>query len=378
LTYVICSQHFETVAALINSYLTVNKNTLQRRQQLQKTINARDQQGRTAVLMAATHGATSVIALLLEHGADLTIKNNANESVLDVAKKNYEHANNNDMKAQLSACIELLEDKWRNLESQSQALAEVLLLDELSAKSSSKNRDVPKKKKKKGNISQPNKTEQTRPITDTNPAVQDKATKNANIESTAQFEPQVKSTRTKSNEITTTQIHNTNNTQQKPPTNDANTSLRQPISYASIVSKNLPARVDTPSLTPSKLNNTGFTPKRTRKQRHYDTDNDEDVQELLRKAQAYDFLQQSLESMHAQAGQLGLECEHMFGLNLSSLSMSQLSALEELHFDALKQLSEAKVDYVRDLEQMRQEERLTLERMIMQLTKQLHENNEWS
>ncbi len=380
------------MASLINSYLSVNKNTLQRRQQLQKTINARDQQGRTALLMAATHGATSVIELLLEHGADLTSKNNANESALDIAKKSLESAKDNDTKARLMKCVELLQEKWHKLETESQALAE-LLLEEENKDNSNNNKntsDVKKKKQKKKTKANPNTANKTKanPNTanKTNEVQEQKASPVTPVTSSAtpiaeikksvdamlahHSEKQAKATPVKQNNNVAQETQASNNT------NTAAATAKQPFSYASIVSKNLPPRAaDTPPVTPSKLHSSAATPKRVRRQQQYDTNNDEDVQELLRKAQAYDLLQQSLESMHPQAAQLGLECEHMFGLNLSSLSMSQLSALEELHFDALKQLSEAKVDYVRDLEQIRQEERLALERMIMRLTQQLNENS---
>lgn len=380
------NQHFETVAGLINTHLNV-KNTLERRQQLQKTINARDQQGRTALLMAATHGATSVIELLLEYGADMTSKNNANESALDVAKKSLESAKDNETKTRLTKCVELLEEKWRKLESQSQALADLLLEDEKYAdkkgNSANKNGDNNKKNQKKkinANTSTTNKKtdEQAKQKSTQETTLEPKndTKKTVNVEPSTQPEQRFKTPANKSNS-------NTKQSNQPTTSNITNTNLvetvKEPFSYASVVSKNLPPRavvVDTPPVTPSKLNPSGATPKRTQRQRQYDANNDEDIEELLRKAKSYDLLQQTLEAMHVQTAQLGLECEHMFGLNLSSLSMSQLSALEELHFDALKQLSEAKVDYVRDLEQIRQEERLALERTIMRLTKQLNENNE--
>lgn len=369
------------MAGLINSYLSVNKNTLQRRQQLQKTINARDQQGRPALLMAATHGATSVIELLLEHGADLTSKNNANESALDIAKKSLESTQDNDTKARLMKCVELLQQKWHKLEAESQALADLLLEEENKDTSNNKNTsDAKKKKQKKKTKANPNAANKTNEVQEQKASsvtpVTSSATPIAEIKKSVDAvlahhsEKQTKATPVKQNNNTAQETQASNNT------NIAAATDKQPFSYASIVSKNLPPRAaDTPPVTPSKLHSSAATPKRVRRQQQYDTNNDEDVQELLRKAQAYDLLQQSLESMHPQAAQLGLECEHMFGLNLSSLSMSQLSALEELHFDALKQLSEAKVDYVRDLEQIRQEERLALERMIMRLTQQLNENS---
>lgn len=373
------------MAGLINTHLNV-KNTLERRQQLQKTINARDQQGRTALLMAATHGATSVIELLLEYGADMTSKNNANESALDVAKKSLESVKDNETKTRLTKCVELLEEKWRKLESQSQALADLLLEDEKNAdkkgNSANKNGDNNKKNQKKkinANTSTTNKKTDAqakqKSTQETTLEPKNDTKKTVNVEPSTQPDQRFKTPANKSN----------SNPKQnnQPTTSNTNTNsvapVKEPFSYASVVSKNLPPRaavVDTPPVTPSKLNPSGATPKRTQRQRQYDANNDEDIEELLRKAKSYDLLQQTLEAMHVQTAQLGLECEHMFGLNLSSLSMSQLSALEELHFDALKQLSEAKVDYVRDLEQIRQEERLALERTIMRLTKQLNENNE--
>lgn len=340
--------------------------------------------------MAATHGASSVIDLLLEYGADLTSKNNANESALDVAKKSLESANDSETKARLTKCVELLEEKWRKLEAESQALADLLLEDEKKSDKKGNNNtknintsDNKKKNQKKNNkpnvASEAHKTIAAKELTTQTKL--DPAKHTAHVQTPRPEQP----TKVPANKINT----NVSNTQPELATTNTTTSTTMQtnppksastFSYASVVSKNLPPRAavfDTPPVTPSKLNpNNGVTPKRAVRQRQYDANNDDDALELVRKAQAYDLLQQSLESMHVQTAQLGLECEHMFGLNLSSLSMSQLTALEELHFDALKQLSEAKVDFVRDLEQIRQEERLALERTIMLLTKQLNENNE--
>jgi hypothetical protein len=69
-------------------------------------------------------------------------------------------------------------------------------------------------------------------------------------------------------------------------------------------------------------------------------------------------LRQALEQLYPATAALDLQPKHLFGIEISSLSMSQLTALEEIHLVLLRRISKAKLEYTQRLEEMRQEERL--------------------
>lgn len=70
-----------------------------------------------------------------------------------------------------------------------------------------------------------------------------------------------------------------------------------------------------------------------------------DKAELLHQSKEFKELQQALEQLYPATTALDLQPKHLFGIELSSLSVSQLAALEEIHLTLLRRISKAKVHF---------------------------------
>jgi hypothetical protein len=93
--------------------------------------------------------------------------------------------------------------------------------------------------------------------------------------------------------------------------------------------------------------------------------------ELGFKEPTIEMLEEKLSTDHPTASVLGLKVMHLLGLNLHSLSMEQLVALEEIHRIASRELSEAKLDFVRRQERTRYEEELSRRQELEKIASRL-------
>lgn len=78
-------------------------------------------------------------------------------------------------------------------------------------------------------------------------------------------------------------------------------------------------------------------------------------------------LNRALDKLHPQATNLDLQPGNLFGIGLDNLSMAQLTVLEEIHRDQLTALGDAKVTEAKRQERFRVEEEGKIARQIQEL-----------
>eukprot|EP01119_Soliformovum_irregulare_P006712 TRINITY_DN1909_c0_g1_i1.p1 TRINITY_DN1909_c0_g1~~TRINITY_DN1909_c0_g1_i1.p1 ORF type:complete len:314 (-),score=83.15 TRINITY_DN1909_c0_g1_i1:1-942(-) len=273
--------------------------------------------GMNALMLAATNGHSNCITFLLHEGADVRSRNLNGQTALGLSK---------DQK-----CCSILEAALKQSDKKNQTDVLQLIQQEENQK-----KKLKKKKKKPASSSPKPAPEIAEPSLNQNPP-------------TRSNEPIPSQAVTTIEDDGEWQVYGQKKSHSKAKTDKSNAS-----SSSDQPSNPTRSSHPKPAWGPGSLHYKDASPSTMSPTSHTRSSSiDSDIQEV--------FAQQ-----HPRVSELDLHWKHLIGMNLEELSMSQLEALEEMHFLALQTLNRHKMELIRHQERLSLEEKNALIHQMQQ------------